>query len=237
MTADGAALLVVAEGALWRIPAEGEPVAARLFGLGPGALRVWGTVDGCHVVTTREHAIELWSERGELRASVPSQVESIEALLLGREGSLVIPWSSGDTIFRLDHGASTTRPFVTAPGNVECAALSPDGALLAVGDDAGTLSVFDGRTGVPLRTLPQAHDDRPTGVAITDAGVVVSVSEFDGTIRSFDVGGSPVSRIDLARPARVSLGPDGRAYVTFAYRGIGRYSVAPGGELEPVLDP
>ncbi len=62
----------------------------------------------------------------------------------------------------------------------------------------------------------------------------MSESELDNTVRSWDSHGEPVDVIALERPARVAIAPDGRAYVAFAYRGIGRCDLDARGKLAAV---
>lgn len=234
---DGDALFMVAKQELWRIATNGKFVRKKLFAVGPRSERVWGVVDGCFLVANRDSEIEVWTPAGELRATIPTSLDGVDDVLVSHDGKTIfaVPWT-GDALARVDLAARTATKVDTATAPIECAGSSPDGTLVAIADEAGAITVVDARSGKTLRSIAAAHDDRPTGIVINDAGVVVSVSELDDSIRSFDAKGTPVERIDLKRPARVSLGLDGRAYVSFAYRGVGRYDIDDAARLEPVRD-
>jgi len=61
-----------------------------------------------------------------------------------------------------------------------------------------------------------------------DGRHIVTVSEFDETLRLFDESGKALHAIrDLPRPARIGVGPDGVVYVAIAYQRIDRFRVTP----------
>ncbi|HEY2369267.1 MAG TPA: hypothetical protein VGH87_22875, partial [Polyangiaceae bacterium] len=105
---------------------------------------------------------------------------------------------------------------------------SPDGKRVACVTHGGALHVFDWATGEELVKVVKAHDDTADGVAWTNDGEhIVTVSEFDETLRLFDPNGKPLDvRRDLPRPARIGVGPDGLIYVAIAYERIDRFRVA-----------
>jgi WD40 repeat protein len=110
-----------------------------------------------------------------------------------------------------------------------CASMarSPDGSRVACVTFGGALHVFDWASGKELVNVPKAHDDRADGVAWTNDGEhIVTVSEFDETLRLFDAHGKALdNKSDLPRPARIGVGPDGIIYVAIAYKRIDRFRV------------
>ncbi|WP_043911060.1 TIR domain-containing protein [Kitasatospora griseola] len=96
----------------------------------------------------------------------------------------------------------------------EPVAFSPDGRLLAVGSEDGSVLVCDALTGVALRTLKD-HSGRV--YAVKFAGDVLATGSADGTVRLWDqVSGECRHRLDV-HPGGVwpvSLGPDGRLVAT-----------------------
>ncbi|BAJ26000.1 MULTISPECIES: TIR domain-containing protein [Kitasatospora] len=96
----------------------------------------------------------------------------------------------------------------------EPVAFSPDGRLLAVGSEDGSVLVCDALTGTALRTLKD-HIGRV--YAVKFAGEVLATGSADGTVRLWDqVSGECRHRLDV-HPGGVwpvSLGPGGRLVAT-----------------------
>lgn len=86
-----------------------------------------------------------------------------------------------------------------------CASMarSPDGKLVACVTYGGALHVFDWASG-ELANIAKAHDDRVDGVAWTNDGAhIVTVSEFDETLRLFDAKGKALAKA-ISRGPRAS---------------------------------
>jgi len=136
-------------------------------------------------------------------------------------------WEKVRTIKRWD--VETGKSLGDLKLDKPCASMSrsPDGKRLACVTFGGALHVFDWASGKELANVPKAHDDRADGVAWTNDGRhIVTVSEFDETLRLFDQSGKALHAIrDLPRPARLAVGPDGVVYVAIAYQRIDRFRV------------
>ncbi|MFD5082068.1 TIR domain-containing protein [Kitasatospora sp. NPDC058406] len=102
----------------------------------------------------------------------------------------------------------------------EPVAFSPDGRLLAVGSEDGSVLVCDAVTGVALRTLKD-HIGRV--YAVKFAGDVLATGSADGTVRLWDqVSGECRHRLDVHAGGvwPVSLGPSGRLVATGDPNGV-----------------
>ena len=137
-------------------------------------------------------------------------------------------WDKVRSIKRWD--LATGKMLGEAKLDKPCASMarSPDGTRVACVTFGGALHVFDWASGKELVKVLKAHDDRADGVAWTNEGEhIVTVSEFDETLRLFDAKGKPLDvRRDLPRPARIGVGPDGVIHVAIAYQRIDRFRVA-----------
>ncbi|MEV6975591.1 TIR domain-containing protein [Kitasatospora sp. NPDC093806] len=102
----------------------------------------------------------------------------------------------------------------------EPVAFSPDGRLLAVGSEDGSVLVCDAVTGVALRTLKD-HIGRV--YAVKFSGEVLATGSADGTVRLWDpVSGECRHRLDV-HPGGVwpvSLAPGGRMLATGDLNGV-----------------
>lgn len=65
-------------------------------------------------------------------------------------------------------------------------AISPDGRLIAVGEDGGSASIWDLATGRPIRTL-RGHTAAVIGVAFSPDGTRLFTRSLDATVRQWDV--------------------------------------------------
>jgi WD40 repeat protein len=71
-------------------------------------------------------------------------------------------------------------------GHVGAVAFSPDGTLLAVGNSAGEVRLYDAANGALLATLT-GHTDSVTGAAFAPDGRALLTSSIDGTVRVWAV--------------------------------------------------
>jgi hypothetical protein len=143
-----------------------------------------------------------------------------------------VAWTGGwDTVRKIKRwDLATGKSLGELKLDKPCASMarSPDGKLVACVTFGGALHVFDWASGKEIANVPKAHDDRADGVAWTNDGAhIVTVSEFDETLRLFDAKGKALDvKSDLPRPARIGVGPDGIVYVAIAYKRIDRFRVS-----------
>jgi WD40 repeat protein len=167
-------------------------------------------------------------------------IETGEVLRQSKHGDQIIAlvcdekvaWTGGSTKVRVIKrwDLETGKLLGEMKLDVACASMarSPDGKRVASVTFGGALHVFDWASGKELAKVPKAHDDRVDKVAWTiDGKHIVSVSEFDKTLRLFDPNGKPLEvKRDLEEPARIGVGPNGVVYVAIAYERIDRFLVA-----------
>ncbi|APR87025.1 hypothetical protein A7982_12374 [Minicystis rosea] len=240
VASDEQALLMAAKGALWRFPITGgKRTRSKVFDLLPTSGRIGAHLpDGrVLVIDETQSKLQVWSEKGELTKEINSKLDVVEALVVSADGKLVFARAySEPSLMRIDleRGKSTVFAATKKDTTLSAATLTPDEQHLVLGSYEGAMQVLEVSGGKPVTTIAAAHGGSITGIVVTRKGVIVSVSEFDDTIRTFSASGEPLSRIDLERPARVAVDPNDRIYVAFAYRGIGRYDVDDAGVLQPV---
>ena len=88
------------------------------------------------------------------------------------------------------------RVELTGPPSGFSVAYCPEGTYLAAGSGAGTTTLWDAESGLPLLTL-SGHVDPVGGLAYSPDGSSVATAGFDGTTRVYVV--APDRLLDLAR--------------------------------------
>jgi WD40 repeat protein/serine/threonine protein kinase len=141
------------------------------------------------------------------RERAEGRVRLAEQLLAGCEQSRWRGWE-WEYVRGLRHGS---HPPLRHGSHLFCAALSPDGRLLAAGDGEGRITLWDARTWRQLRTI-LAHDSWARGLAFSPDGRRLASAGWDGKVIVWDVetgrdvwtqGGG--DRVDC-----VAYSPDGR---------------------------
>ena len=97
---------------------------------------------------------------------------------------------------------------------------SPDGSMLAVVGDGGTLTVLDARTWAPVHDPVQVHSGLARQVEWLADGETVVTSGSDGSVTLYDVAR------DLVRADRVPGSSDGRTGRTHLFPPLGDEIVA-----------
>ncbi len=119
-------------------------------------------------------------------------------------------------------------PYLTfAEGElVRSLAFSPDGSVLAaaVGDEAGTIQLYETATGLPLRTL-EGHESIVWGLAFSPDGELLASAARDHTARIWDWrDGSLVHSLDFPNEVvSVAFSPDG---LSLAVGGVDEWPIA-----------
>ncbi|CAE6540796.1 unnamed protein product, partial [Rhizoctonia solani] len=95
---------------------------------------------------------------------------------------------SGASFSKRNSALLAIRPM---PNSVSCMSISPDGALLVLGDQVGTISILDQRDGTLLKSFV-GHEQQVESIAFSPDSMQFVSGSFDATIRSWSRGGSLV---------------------------------------------
>jgi WD40 repeat protein/DNA-binding SARP family transcriptional activator len=117
--------------------------------------------------------------------------------------------------------ASTGRALRTYHGGGSNAALSPDGKILANGQDDGSINFRTLATGA-LVTVPNAHQGAISNVDFTPDGKHVITSGVDALSRMWDVGTHQLVQTFTGHTGRIvgqAISPDGSTLYTGSYDG------------------
>jgi Pentapeptide repeats (8 copies)/WD domain, G-beta repeat/Trypsin-like peptidase domain len=138
------------------------------------------------------------------------------------------------------------RPMLQARAlSAECeeVGFSPDGDLLATGHADGTVRIWDGATGVPLRTLT-GHRDRVASVAWSPDGRYLASASINHIVQTWDaISGHPLrtitvseSRVTSSHAALVPWSPDSRHLATVGWEGLRIWDATTGQHVRTLTD-
>jgi WD40 repeat protein len=128
----------------------------------------------------RDRKIKIWSAESWLLSKaieVPFIVESVAFSPSGRE--LACGGLDGAFIWSIEAGAMTKELPIRWVRSVDW---SPDGKMIATGDDSGALKLWDCATGNLIREMPH-HGDWVFAVAFSKDGKWLASGSSDGTAR------------------------------------------------------
>jgi WD40 repeat protein len=197
---------VAAEEKVQKQPAGGPAVPGQAVGrrseadtdrLPPGAVRRLGTVRFRHGVGNTDVA---FAPGGKLLLSVTLGTVRFWHVATGKE---------------------VATPAALPRGNTACAALSPDGATLALGEDDGTVRLCERTTGREVRTLRG-----PAGVVLTlafapDGRHVMAAGNFDTQLSLWDTStGALRRRFPTTREKCLAFSPGGKLLATCPDSGV-----------------
>ncbi|MFD9886992.1 hypothetical protein ACFWZT_36650 [Streptomyces alboflavus] len=177
-------------------------------------------------VTSRRRTAAL-SGRSGSRTVRPSFADR-RAFLTFDDDTLATHWSTAEP---------RTRPVpIRPPKPVTESVASDDGQVLATGDRARTVRVWDRATGRSIATLPKTTWNLRQ-LAITPDGSTLAAGGTDGTIRVWDVATRRTTA--LLRTARsvtaLAIRPDGRAVAFVGDSGTTRLWTVRSGQAAPAL--
>jgi WD40 repeat protein len=156
-----------------------------------------------------------WDARSGQVLAQHSFGDDVSAAALSGAGDLVAVATFGDRVQVREVDSWQSRVDVPeGAANVRSLALSPDGALLAAGDEEGAVTLIDVSSGTVIGVLDGRQTSYVTGLAFSaDAARLAAVST-DGTLLLHDtaehtIAAGPV-QLSQSRLNSVDYAPDGR---------------------------
>jgi WD40 repeat protein/DNA-binding SARP family transcriptional activator len=181
------------------------------------------SADGRTAVTAGEdNRLLVWNaERAAVGEPLAGHTGQITGLAISHDGQTLYSVALDGTLLIWDLAGSRRlgRPFETGPdeGGPPTQALSPDGRILALGHNDGTVALFDARTLRLTSTFPVVPAGAITGLGFPPAGRLLVVGGEDGFLALVDPrNGSIVRRLSgQTRLVRApSFSADGRLMAT-----------------------
>ncbi len=149
--------------------------------------RLWWTAfspDGRYLVTTSaDGTARLWDPNLQASGEIVAQRYGSPVRLAGLAdaGQRIISVQDGQAhVWQPSTGED--RTFKIDASDIRAAALSPDGARLAVADGAGVTSLWDVARGNPVATIPAREGIRVHSLAFDPTGEHLALARQDGTI-------------------------------------------------------
>jgi WD40 repeat protein len=132
-----------------------------------------------------DDTVRLWDvATGKDRAVLRTRPYGVVRLAYSTDGKRLAGCSRG---FGVVWDATTLKEVLRfSAGNCQALAFSPDGGLLAVGDDDGSTALVDAKTGKEI-TRFKGHDKWVWTLAFSPDGKTLATGSFDGTARLWDV--------------------------------------------------
>jgi WD domain, G-beta repeat len=135
-------------------------------------------------LATLSNLLEIWDPRTGQHVGAPPDMTGAQ-LAFAIDGTLVV---GGHRLTLLPPGAAKLGPELPEQGGWlnTCIACSPDGKLVAAGDIAGNIWVFDAVARVQ-RLRRHGHVNRVTGVGFIDNGQILVSGGSDGRMKFWDI--------------------------------------------------
>ena len=173
---------------------------------------------------TASNTAKVWdAEKGTLIRELKPKYEGLHTVVFSPDGSKILAGGFGGLQV---WNALTGEPlfFVTTSVNqfdfisVYSACFSPDGKLIAGGQQDSTVRIWDAATGKLLTTM-RGHTETVFSVAFNPDGKQVASISFDGTLKTWDVktGKLLFDRAVEKGASSVSYSHDGKQIVTACY--------------------
>ncbi|MFF9603607.1 trypsin-like peptidase domain-containing protein [Streptomyces sp. NPDC014684] len=221
---------------LWDTASGRQPGAALVHG---GA--VWSVAfspDGKTLAGGGGDAVRTWDTDGESSGRTHPVHGRVVAMTFGRDGRTLLSAGDHGDLLRLDMTAHVERKGVLRDrgGSALCAgAFSPDGRLLAGGDQNGEAHLWDVASGRVRAVLPAHGQDYDCAFAFSPDGRTLAYGGADGRVRLWNVPearprGAPLVHGEppWTEVESVAFSPDGRTLATAGTGTLRLWDVATG---------
>ncbi|MFI1170113.1 nSTAND1 domain-containing NTPase [Streptomyces melanogenes] len=180
------------------------------------------SADGRTLAVAIGRMVQLWdtasgrirsesSSDGRMGSEASGEFLRTEGVVFARDGLSLILSDSEGAVRQWDPAVGRVRPLLTATPDPTATALSPDGSVVAVGSETGTVRLREVASGRTLRTVTSS----PGAVSVLEfspEGHMVAIGYADGSVRLWEPDSARVR--DLAGPPatlrHLAFSADGR---------------------------
>ncbi len=206
---------------LWSLP-DGRPVRV-LRGATDKLRAVAISRDGRRVAASgSDPTVHLWDTgRDEPILSIPGHRNYVRALVFDPTGGMLFSASEDGTIRGIDVERGREVFAMTDPYRYSCLALSPDGSLLASGEDGGSIILWDLASRTRRMTV-RATGAMVLGLAFSPDGRTLATACSDARVRLWDPATGQLLVVLEGHSRRVNavaFSPDGRSLSSASHDG------------------
>jgi WD40 repeat protein len=189
----------------------------------------------------KDSGLNLWDwQTGKYLATFLEHTTSVTSLAISPDGKVLV--SGGlDGIKVWDLKANPQRPMYTLAdiGNLtNVVAISPNGYLVASGDDKGKVSFWNLRTGVKISEF-SPHNDLISGLVFSPDGETLITASQDSQINLWDLGSGQLLRTFTRHQdgiRAIALNPQGTVLASGSNDGIMLWDLTTGRLLTRIQD-
>jgi WD40 repeat protein len=183
---------------------------------GPVSSAAAWSPDGQKLATIHDgnfHLHDAVNGKGITRHSLPALPD--QALAWSPTSEVLATGGKSIKLWKADTGADLPPVFPEPGPMIRAVAWSPDGQLLAGGDVAGVIRLYNARTGKVVRTWEGGHNGPIHTLAwMSDSKSLLSLDEKEGKVCSWEVGADKLVRVTSNLPRSGRFSPDRKLLVS-----------------------
>jgi WD40 repeat protein/tRNA A-37 threonylcarbamoyl transferase component Bud32 len=236
----GGLLAWCGEGGIWIWNLDIDGLEERLTGHSAQVHSVAFDPDGQVLISSGaepDRTIRIWDVASGQQLRVLDGHQGGVTVAVSPRGDLIASASGYELWFWNSETGERIKSLVT-PDWLYCPAFSPDGNLLAVGDEAGTVQIRSTRDGRLLRTL-RGHTGHVGATAFSPDGDILASGSWDGIVRVWSSGdGALIQTLEwhTDEVRCVAFSPDGTVLASGSEDGTIIFWGISDGELLAILD-